>query len=153
MSGTAFFHGRVLTGIIFRMSEMPPNERTDRVVVPLRVRYAECDPMQIAHHASYPIWMEIGRTELLRVQGANYRDCEASGVFFAVARMNLRYKKPARYDDELALLVVGLPCAGVKVEHTYELRRDGELLMTAETTIVCINSAGKAVPVPQGLLP
>lgn len=109
--------------------------------------------MQIAHHASYPVWMEMGRTELLRAQGANYRDCEASGVFFAVARMNIRYKKPARYDDQLDLLVIGLPCAGVKVEHHYELRRGEELLMTAETTIVCVTGDGRAVPVPKGLLP
>lgn len=135
------------------MSEQAPDARPDRVTIPIRVRYAECDPMQIAHHASYPVWMEIGRTELLRAQGANYRDCEASGVFFAVARMNIRYKKPARYDDELDLVVVGLPCAGVKVEHRYELRRGGDLLMTAETTIVCVTEGGRAVPVPKGLLP
>lgn len=135
------------------MSESSPDNPTDRVLIPIRVRYAECDPMQIAHHASYPVWMEIGRTELLRAQGANYRDCEASGVFFAVARMNIRYKKPARYDDDLELLVIGLPCAGVKVEHRYELRRGDELLMTAETTIVCITAEGRAVPVPAGLLP
>jgi acyl-CoA thioester hydrolase len=135
------------------MSDTTTDSRADRVTIPIRVRYAECDPMQIAHHASYPVWMEIGRTELLRAQGANYRDCEASGVFFAVARMNIRYKKPARYDDALELLVIGLPCAGVKVEHRYELRRGDELLMTAETTIVCVTGDGRAVPVPKGLLP
>ena len=135
------------------MSQTAPDDRPDRVTLPIRVRYAECDPMQIAHHASYPVWMEMGRTELLRAQGANYRECEANGIYFAVARLNIRYKKPAKYDDELGLLVVGLPCAGVKVEHRYELRRGDELLMTAETTIVCITAEGGAVPVPKGLLP
>lgn len=135
------------------MSEPAHDERPDRVTLPIRVRYAECDPMQIAHHASYPVWMEMGRTELLREQGANYRECEANGIYFAVARLNIRYKKPAKYDDELELLVVGLPCAGVKVEHRYELRRGEDLLMTAETTIVCITAEGRAVPVPKGLLP
>lgn len=138
------------------MSDANPDastDRPDRVTVPLRVRYVECDPMNIAHHSVYPVWMEIGRTELLRAQGANYADCERNGVFFAVARLNIRYKKPARYDDELELDVVGLPCAGVKVEHRYELRRGGELLMTAETTLVCVTGEGKAVPVPEGLLP
>lgn len=135
------------------MNEPAPTDRVDQVTVPIRVRYAECDPMQIAHHASYPVWMEIGRTELLRAQGANYRDCEASGVFFAVARMNIRYKRPARYDDELSLEVIGLPCEGVKVEHRYRLKRGNELLMTADTTIVCVTAEGKAVPVPEGLLP
>ena len=59
------------------MTEQATNDRPDRVTIPIRVRYAECDPMQIAHHASYPVWMEMGRTELLRAQGANYRECEA----------------------------------------------------------------------------
>ncbi|MGB0768690.1 MAG: acyl-CoA thioesterase [Phycisphaeraceae bacterium] len=131
----------------------PETPRVDRITIPIRVRYSECDPMQIAHHASYPVWMEMGRTELLRAQGANYRDCEANGIFFAVARMNIRYSKPARYDDALQLTVVGLPCAGVKVDHRYELRRGDDLLMKAQTTIVCITEAGKAVPVPEGLLP
>ena len=128
-------------------------ERTDSVTVPLRVRYVECDPMNIAHHSTYPVWMEIGRTELLRAQGANYADCEKNGIFFAVARLSIRYKKPARYDDELELRVVGLPCEGVKVDHRYKLYRGDELLMTAETTLVCVTSEGKAVPVPEGLLP
>ena len=135
------------------MTDPTPDDRPDHVVVPLRVRYAECDPMNIAHHSAYTIWMEIGRTELLRTQGANYRDCEANGIYFAVARLSIRYKKPARYDDELELHVKGLPCGGVKVEHRYELRHKDELLMTAETTIVCITAEGKAVPVPPGLLP
>ena len=77
----------------------------------------------------------------------------SQGIFFAVARLSIRYKKPARYDDELELLVVGLPCAGVKVEHRYELRRGEDLLMTAETTLVCVTREGRAVPVPRGLLP
>ena len=126
---------------------------TDRVSVTIRVRYAECDPMNVAHHSAYPVWLELGRTELLRAQGANYADCEKNGIFFAVARLSIRYKKPAHYDDELELLVIGLPCAGVKVEHQYELRRGEELLATAQTTLVCVTAEGKAVPVPQGLLP
>ena len=128
-------------------------DRPDRVVVPLRVRYVECDPMKIVHHSSYTVWMEMARTELLRAQGANYRECEEQGIYFAVARLSIKYRMPARYDDELQLTVIGLPCAGVKVEHRYELRRGDDLLMTADTTLVCVNDAGRAVPVPAGLLP
>ncbi|XAL99633.1 thioesterase family protein [Phycisphaeraceae bacterium D3-23] len=127
--------------------------RPTRTIVPIRVRYCECDPMRVAHHASYPVWMEIARTELMREQGACYRDCESAGVFFVVARMNLRYRKPAKYDDTIEVVVICLPCAGVKVEHRYEIKRGDELLATAETTLVCVDATGKAVPVPSGLLP
>lgn len=131
----------------------PSRPRPTQTVVPIRVRYCECDPMRVAHHASYPVWMEIARTELLREQGACYRDCEERGVFFVVARIGLRYRKPAKYDDTIEVHVTGLPTAGVKVEHRYQIRRDGELLATAETTLVCVDARSKAVPVPEGLLP
>ena len=68
----------------------------------IRVRYPECDPMGVAHHATYPIWFEIGRTEMLRARGGNYRLLEAEGVFLAVVRLEVRYRRPARYDDLLA---------------------------------------------------
>lgn len=128
-------------------------DRPEHVTVPIRVRYVECDPMNVVHHSVYPVWLEMGRTELLRAQGANYAECEKNGIFFAVARLNIRYKKPAHYDEQLELLCIGMPCAGVKVDHRYELRCGDALLMTAETTLVCVTAEGKAVPVPKDLLP
>ena len=51
----------------------------------IRVRYCECDPMGVVHHANYAIWFEMGRTEMLRSQGGNYRDLEAAGRFLRQA--------------------------------------------------------------------
>ena len=105
----------------------------------IRVRYPECDPMGVAHHAAYPIWLEIGRTEMLRTSGGNYRDLEAAGVFLAVVRLEVRYRRPARYDDELRLetdLVVAGP---VKIEHAYRLFRGDELLAEGATTLACLD--------------
>lgn len=124
----------------------------DRVVIPIRVRYVECDPMGLAHHSAYLVWMEMARTEMLRQRGVVYRDLEASGVLFVVARLSVRYRKPARYDDELEVHVTVGPSAGVKIEHTYEIRRGSELLATAETTLVCVDRDGKLRPVPDGIL-
>jgi len=140
------------------MEQNPPStdsqsDRPTRVVAAMRVRYTECDPMNVAHHSVYTVWMEIARTELLREQGAVYRQCEERGIYFVVARLNIRYKKPAKYDDMIEVHVEGLPCAGVKVEHRYQIRRGDDLLATAETTLVCVNSDGRAMPVPSGLLP
>ena len=121
------------------------------MTVAVRVRYAECDPMSVAHHSVYPVWLELARTELLRRNGFAYRDLEARGVLFVVARLNLRYHKPARYDDLLAIRVWVKPSAGVKVEHEYEIRRGDELLATAQTTLVCVDRAGKLQPAPAEL--
>ncbi len=121
--------------------------------ITVRVRYAECDPMGVAHHSAYPVWMEIARTELLREQGFAYRELEERGILFVVARLNVRYRRPARYDDELTLHVESKPTAGVKVEHVYTIHRGNELVATAETTLVCVDRDGKLRPVPPDLAP
>ncbi len=126
----------------------------ERVIeVPVRVRYCECDPMNVAHHSVYPVWFEIARTDLLRQRGNAYRDLEAAGVFFVVARMSLRYHKPAKYDDELLIICKAQPSAGVKVEHTYEVRRGNDLIATGQTTLVCVDKDGKLKPIPGNLFP
>ena len=68
----------------------------------LRVRYAETDHMGVVYYANYLVWMEVGRVELCRALGFNYRDMEQDyGVLLAVAEACCRYRSPARYDDEV----------------------------------------------------
>ena len=66
-----------------------------------RVRYAETDAMGIAHHSSYVVWMEAGRTEFMRAHGFTYRELEEMGVLLPVLELNVRYMRAAVYDDEL----------------------------------------------------
>ena len=117
----------------------------------IRVRYPECDPMGVAHHATYPVWFEIGRTEMLRATGGNYRDLEAAGVFLAVVRLEVRYRRPARYDDVLRLRTSLLVAGPVKIEHSYELFRGDELVAEARTTLACLDRSGSACQIPPGL--
>jgi acyl-CoA thioester hydrolase len=123
----------------------------------LRVRYNECDPMGVAHHTAYPVWFEIGRTELLRASSAdsegystigNYRDLDAQGVFLAVIKLEVRYKRPARYDDLLDLRTTITNVGHVKIEHAYELHREGELIATGATTLACLDGAGRPRELP-----
>jgi acyl-CoA thioester hydrolase len=117
--------------------------------IEVRVRYPECDPMGVAHHTAYPVWFEMGRTELLRESsGLRYRDLEEAGAFFAVAKLSIQYKRPARYDDELVLETRVTGAGRAKIEHGYELYRDGVLLTTATTTVVCLDRDGRPRPIP-----
>jgi len=120
--------------------------------IEVRVRYSECDSGGVAHHSVYPIWLEMARTEALRAHGVAYRDIEAQGVLFVVARLSLRYRRPARYDEVIRVVVKTLPTAGVKVDHEYEIFRGEELLTTAETTLVCIDRQGNLKPIPPGMV-
>ena len=124
--------------------------------ITIRVRYSECDPMGVAHHSAYAPWFEMGRTELLRASAANgmdYRQMEEQGVLMAVARLEIRYKKPARYDDVLELRTTLTDVGHVKLEHGYELLRasDGALLATGETTLACLDRDGKPRELPEWL--
>ena len=124
--------------------------------ITIRVRYSECDPMGVAHHSAYAPWFEMGRTELLRASAANgmdYRQLEEQGVLMAVARLEIRYKKPARYDDVLELRTTLTDVGHVKLEHGYELVRasDGMLLATGETTLACLDRDGKPRELPEWL--
>ena len=131
---------------------MPAPADELQTTIRVRVRYQECDPMNVAHHSVYAVWLEIARTELLRERGVAYADLEKAGVFFVVARMSLRFRRPALYDDELDITAVAEHSAGVKLDHRYEVRRAGELLATAQTTLACVDRDGKLRPIPGELL-
>ncbi len=117
----------------------------------VRVRYCECDPMRVVHHTVYPVWFEMGRTELLRSTGKTYREMEEAGAFLAVVRLQVSYKKPAKYDDEVRLETTMTDVGQVKIEHTYELFRGDELLCSASTTLACIDREGKVRQIPENL--
>lgn len=125
-----------------------PTERCD---VEIRVRYAETDAMGYLHHAQYLVYFEMGRTELLRVNGLRYRDMEARGLFYVVARMEVRYRVPARYDDLLTLTTRTTRLSRVRVDHAYELRRDGELLTEGASTLVLVGTDGRPTTMPDDL--
>lgn len=117
--------------------------------ITIRVRYAETDRMGLLHHANYLVYFEQGRTELLRSQGLAYRDLEDQGFLLVLTRVQVRYKSPARYDDLLTLRTSVVRTTLVKIEHRYELLRDGALLAEGETTLGCVDREGKVQALPE----
>jgi len=111
--------------------------------IQLRVRYGETDPMGIVHHAQYFGYFEMGRMELFRTQGGNYREMEARGYLMVIVRAECDFKKPARFDDVLTLRTRVLKLSPAKLEHEYLLLRGEELLAKARTVLACINRTGE----------
>lgn len=122
-----------------------------RCDVPIRVRYAETDAMGFLHHAQYFVYFEIGRTELLRLNGVAYRDMEDRQLYYVVARLECRYRAPARYDDALTLTTITERLTRVRVDHRYELRLDGQLLTEAASTLVLVDRDKKPTTLPDDL--
>ena len=88
---------------------------------PVRVRYAECDPMGVAHHASYAVWLEEARTELLRAAGGSYAAMERDGIWLVITKLEIKYRRPIFYDDLLEVRVRHVPAGRIKIRHTYEI--------------------------------
>jgi len=114
----------------------------------LRVRYAESDPMGFLHHSKFFEYFEMGRTELLRQAGFVYRDVEAAGVLFAVAKVECRFRSPARYDDVLTLTTRIERITRSRIDHAYTLHRGETLICEAASTLACIDREGRLIPIP-----
>lgn len=108
-----------------------------------RVRYSETDPMGFVHHSQYFSYFEMGRMELFRAQGGDYREMESRGYLMVVVRVQCDFRRPARFDDLLTLQTRVLRVTPAKLEHEYLLRRGDELLARAQSVLACVNRAGE----------
>lgn len=121
-------------------------------ITPIRVRYAETDAMGIVHHAVYPVWMELGRSDLLRELGQSYAEWEARGVMMSVAELRVRYRAPARY-DELVEVRTRVKEAGRRtVAFAYDVLRGQTRLAEGESVHVVTGPDGRARVMPDDLL-
>jgi acyl-CoA thioester hydrolase len=107
--------------------------------------------MGYLHHSRYFQYFEMGRIELLRAKGHRYAELEAEGIFFVVAKVECQFKSPARQDELLELTTRVVRQTFVRIDHAYELKREGTLLAVAKTTIACIGRDGKLREIPAGL--
>ncbi len=117
--------------------------------IEIRVRYPETDPMGFLHHATYLTYFEIGRTELLRAGGGNYREMEQREQFVVVVRAECRYRRPARYDDLLRLRTTVTRVTSAKIEHEYHLFRDEEQLAVGHVTLAILDRQGNVCRIPE----
>ena len=119
--------------------------------IEIRVRYQETDGQGRVHHANYLTYFESGRIELMRAAGWNYRDLEASGIALVVSEAHVRYFRPAHYDDLLVLRTTTIRAKGARIEHRYQIERNGERLVEGRTVIACIGPTGQVQRLPDYL--
>jgi len=117
----------------------------------LRVRYAETDQMGVVYHSNYLIWFEVGRVELMRAIGFEYKTMETEDdCHIVVAEAHCRYEKPARYDQVLRVRTRIAEWRNRIVKFSYEifLDEDSSLLATGYTTHVICGSNGRPKALP-----
>lgn len=90
------------------------------------VRYAETDQMGITHHAVYPVWYEVGRTDCIKTIGITYSQMEKMGVMTPLVDLHCHYKGVTCYEDELTVCVSIGQLSPARIEFLYEIYRKGE---------------------------
>ena len=120
----------------------------------LRVRYAETDRMGYVYYGNYAQYFEVGRVEALRQLGYSYKEIEDSGVILPVVDLQVKFKKPALYDDELTITTFIKELPSVRIRFEYEVRnQNDELICTGETSLVFVDpEKNKPCRAPEGIV-
>lgn len=103
----------------------------------LRVRYGETDKMGVVYYGNYPLYFEVGRTDLMREFGLTYRNIEEEGIILPVVSLNVKYYRPAHYDDLLTITTTIREMPAVKIIFDYQIHNEeGELIAEGDTILV-----------------
>ena len=119
------------------------NKKTREFSWPVRVYYEDTDSGGVVYYANYLKFMERARTELLRDLGFEQNELQQeSGIVFAVHNVNIQYKKPARFNDELKVITSITPPGKASIHFKQQVYHKSEqLLAEATIKIACLNAA------------
>jgi len=120
----------------------------------IRVRYAETDPMKYVYYGNYAAYFELGRVELFRSIGISYDEIEKLGIWLPVSDYNIKYLKPALYDQKLEIHTYVKKIPGVRIEFEYEIYNEEKIKITeARTTLFFLNAeTNKVIKCPDFLM-
>ncbi len=130
--------------------------RDGRHRMQVRVYYEDTDFSGAVYHASYLRFMERGRTNYLRLLGADQRalfeetEREAPGFAFVVRTMQIEFLKPARMDDVLEVVTETAEVRGASITLHQQVRRGDEVVIDAHVKVAFV-SGGRARPIPKPL--
>src|SRR3978361_2351388 len=122
----------------------------------VRVFYEDTDFSGIVYHANYLRFMERGRTNHLRLMGAEQHALfeeaalETPGFAFVVRSMHLDYLRPARMDDVLEIVTWPVAVKGASITLAQGGGCGGDLVVEAEVG-VAFTCEGRAQPIPKSL--
>ena len=138
------------------MADLDGEIRGGRHFMPVRVYYEDTDFSGIVYHANYLRFMERGRTNYLRLLGADQRalfeetEKEAPGFAFVVRSMRIEFLKAARMDDLLEIITAPQEVKGASITLHQEVRRGDDLLVEAQVRVAFV-AGGRARPIPKVL--
>jgi acyl-CoA thioester hydrolase len=127
----------------------------DRHILPVRVYFEDTDFSGFVYHGSYIRFMERGRSDFVRLIGIGHGDLN-SGVHgeplvFAVRRIDIEYRKPARIDDVVEVETRAREIRGASIVLAQTIRRGDDVLTEAIVTVALVNRDGKPRRIPDSI--
>lgn len=114
-----------------------------------KIYYHDTDCGGVVYYANYLKFLEEARTEWLRDRGICLKELSSKGTWFVVANVNIEYKSPAHYQDDLTILTRMDKITAARMDFLQEIKRDDSLIARARTTLVCVGKDFKPSPIPQ----
>jgi acyl-CoA thioester hydrolase len=114
-----------------------------------RIPFYETDAMGIVHHANYVRYLELARIVWMDEWDRPYREYVAQGLHFATTRIELRYRRAARFDEEIEIATWLAWLRGASLGMGYEITRDGECLATASSEHALVDTSGRPRRIPE----
>ena len=111
-----------------------------RFATEVRVRFAETDAQEVAHHAVYLVWFEVARIDYLARFRGGYPELRAEGIEALTTEVQVSYLAPARFDDHLTVLCSCGELRGARFRFDYLVERDGERLAEGWTRHACVDA-------------
>jgi len=116
----------------------------------IRVRYGETDQMGFVYYGHYALYFEVGRAEAMRKLGMSYRQMEEKGIYMPIAQLNIKYIRPARYDDLLTVRTIVREMPASRMIFDYEVINSENILLCTGNTVLAFvrtqNNRPCAVP-------
>ncbi len=105
----------------------------------VEVTYADTDMMGVVYHANYIVWFELGRNKFLRDAGFSMQECIDRGVIFPIVSVNVQYKSPTKYSDEVEVHTKVAKITKVSTTYIHEVYASGVLSVVGEVVIACVD--------------
>lgn len=114
-----------------------------------KIYYHDTDCGGVVYYANYLKYLEEARTEFLLGKGIELQRLAGENIFFVVARVEIEYKSPARYQEKLKIFTRVEEAKFSAIKFYHEVKKDDVIVVKAITTLVCIGKDFKPISLPE----